>query len=142
MSHQGCRPVVCGRLATLLGYDESLYAGLPLPDDFTEVVITNGGNKIDDGATCGWGSANGSMSNANPLLGALTGSPAYFPLNLGSPAIDAGNNAVCAAAPVNNTSQNGVTRPTDGDGNGTATCGIGAFERHGDFRVYLPSIVK
>lgn len=105
-------------------------------------AITNGGHNIDDGATCGWGSANGSLSSANPLLGALTGSPAYFPLNPGSPAIDAGNNAVCAAAPVNNTSQNGVTRPTDGDGNGTATCDIGAFERPSAFRQYLPYIVK
>jgi hypothetical protein len=105
-------------------------------------VITNGGNNLDDGATCGWGSANGSMSNTNPWLGALTGSPAYFPLNLNSPAIDAGNNATCAAAPVNNTSQNGVTRPIDGDGNGAATCDMGAFERSSGFRVYLPYIVK
>jgi len=105
-------------------------------------VITNGGNNLDDGTTCGWGSANGSMSNTNPLLGALTGSPAYLPLNLGSPAIDEGDNAVCAAAPVNNTSQNGVTRPIDGDGNGTATCDMGAFERDRGFSVYLPYIVK
>ncbi|CAG0968413.1 hypothetical protein ANRL3_01334 [Anaerolineae bacterium] len=103
-------------------------------------VITNGGNNIDDRTTCGWGSANGSMSNTNPLLGALTGSPAYFSLNKGSPAIDAGNNAVCAAAPVNNTSQNGITRPTDGDGNGTAICDMGAFEVF--IGMYLPYIVK
>lgn len=68
------------------------------------------------------------MSSTDPLLGALTGSPAYFPLNADSPALDAGNNATCAAAPVNNTSQNGVTRPTDGDGNGAATCDTGSYE--------------
>jgi hypothetical protein len=59
---------------------------------------------------------------SDPNLGSLTGSPAYFPLNTGSPAIDAGDNAICAAGPVNNQSQNGVTRPQ-----GTA-CDIGSYE--------------
>jgi CSLREA domain-containing protein len=85
-------------------------------------TITNAGNNIDSGSTCGFGSANNSLSDTNPLLGTLTGSPAYFPLNTGSPAIDAGDNAVCAAAPVNNTSQNGVTRPVG------AQCDIGSVE--------------
>ena len=53
----------------------------------------------------------------DPNLGALTGSPAYFPLNSGSPAIDAGDNATCLS-----TDQRGVTRPQ-----GT-TCDIGAYE--------------
>ena len=62
------------------------------------------------------------MSSTNPLLGVLTGSPAYFPLNAGSPAIDKGDDPICAAAPVNNQSQNGVTRPQG------AHCDIGSYE--------------
>jgi len=65
---------------------------------------------------------NGNIIGSDPDLGALSGSLAYFPLNSGSPAIDAGDDAKCAAAPVNNTSQNGVTRPQG------AHCDIGAYE--------------
>jgi hypothetical protein len=85
-------------------------------------TITNGGSNLEDGTTCGWGSAFGSMSSTNPLLGVLTGSPAYFPLNAGSLAIDKGDDPICAASPVNNQSQNGVTRPQG------AHCDIGAYE--------------
>jgi CSLREA domain-containing protein len=85
-------------------------------------AITNGGSNLDDGTSCGWGSASGSLSSTDPLLGVLTGSPAYFPLNAGSPAINTGNDAICAAAPVSNTSQNGITRPQG------PHCDIGSYE--------------
>ena len=41
----------------------------------------------------------------------------------GSPAIDAGSNALCQAV-----NQRGAARPVDGDGDGTATCDMGAVE--------------
>jgi hypothetical protein len=66
--------------------------------------------------------------HADPKLGALAGSRPYLPLNTGSPAIDAGDNAVCAAAPVNNEDQNNAARPVDGDGDGSVVCDIGAHE--------------
>jgi hypothetical protein len=45
----------------------------------------------------------------------------------GSPAIDAADNAICAAAPVNNLDQRGQVRPADGDVDGTVVCDIGAY---------------
>ncbi|MEZ0395827.1 MAG: sortase [Anaerolineales bacterium] len=92
---------------------------------------SNINNLIEDSSNaCGLThGVNGNIIGFDPILGALTGSPAYFPLNPLSPAIDAGDDATCAAAPVNNQSQNGVTRPQDGDGNGTTICDIGSYER-------------
>jgi len=99
-------------------------------------VITNGSNNLDSGTTCGWSSASGSMSNTNPLMGSLTGSPAYLPLHIGSPAINTGNDAVCAAEPVNNTSQNGVVRPQG------PHCDIGSVEFQTTFPLFLPLIMR
>jgi CSLREA domain-containing protein len=62
------------------------------------------------------------LVTADPSLGTLTGSPAYFPLNSNSPAINQGDDAYCVPAPVYNTSQNGLTRPQG------AHCEIGSFE--------------
>jgi hypothetical protein len=61
--------------------------------------------------------------NGNPLLLPLTGSPAYYPLQPNSPAIDAGTSNICP-----NTDQRGAARPVDGNGDGTAACDIGAYE--------------
>ncbi len=76
-----------------------------------------------------------STITSDPKLGGLTGSPAYFPLKAGSPAIDAGDDVICGALPVNNTSQNGVTRPQG------AHCDIGSFELK-IYWIYLPLVIR
>lgn len=71
------------------------------------------------------GTTAGNITGFNPLLGALAnnGGPTQTrALLTGSPAIDAGDNALCAAAPVSNVDQRGITRPQD------AACDIGAYE--------------
>jgi predicted outer membrane repeat protein len=67
----------------------------------------------------------------DPLLSPLTnnGGPTLTrALQSGSPAIDTGSNAICAAVPINNLDQRGQTRPVDGDGLNDAQCDVGAFE--------------
>lgn len=68
---------------------------------------------------------NGNLIGQNPNLGALAdngGRTQTMALLPGSPAIDAGNDATCAAAPVNGLDQRGVARPQG------AHCDIGAYE--------------
>ncbi len=99
--------------------------------------IINGGNNIDDGATCGWGTTNGSMSNANPLLGPLAnngGATKTMALLPGSPAID----GVTFNAPNGcpSTDQRGIARPIG------ARCDIGAYEAPVYPRLLLPLILR
>ena len=94
-------------------------------------TLIGGNNIIETTSTCN----SIATITSGPNLGSLAGSPAYFPLNAGSPAIDAGDDAVCAAAPVSNTSQNGVTRPQG------AHCDIGSVEAL-RFLLYLPLVTR
>jgi hypothetical protein len=45
-----------------------------------------------------------------------------------SSAIDSGDTATCASAPVNSIDQRGLSRLMDGDENGSTVCDIGAYE--------------
>ncbi|MBL7943742.1 MAG: CSLREA domain-containing protein, partial [Flavobacteriales bacterium] len=84
---------------------------------------TYGTNNLIELNQCSFSNGiNGNIIGLEADLGSLNGSPAYFQLNPGSPAIDAGSNTICTEVPVNNLSQNGVTRPVGG------TCDIGSFE--------------
>jgi hypothetical protein len=97
-------------------------------------VVTAKNNLVQDASnTCGLiNGVNGNIIGSDPNLGGQVSSPGYFPLISGSPALDSGDDTICAAAPVNNTSQNGVTRPQ-----GTH-CDIGSFELDNN----LPTVVS
>jgi hypothetical protein len=88
--------------------------------------IVSAGNNIDRGTSCGFGTADGTLENTDPLLDSLAdnggppgpnGLPNYtHGLQPGSPAINAGS----ATGPA--TDQRGIARPQG------ALCDIGAFE--------------
>jgi predicted outer membrane repeat protein len=92
-------------------------------------VFTDGGHNLDDGTTCAFSAANGSLSNTDPKLNPDglqdNGGPTQtIALQADSPAINAGDESVCAAAPVNGVDQRGYVRP----GANAISCSIGAYE--------------
>ena len=80
---------------------------------------------MDSTTACGIANGiNGNIVGSDPLLGSLMGIPAYFLLLSGSPAIDAGDNALAVDA-----SNNPLT--TDEAGNArihNGTVDMGAYE--------------
>jgi outer membrane protein assembly factor BamB len=90
-------------------------------DCYTTVALaSNLHNLIESGYTCGT-----PFSSSDPGLGPLTDNGGFtktFAVPMSSPAFDAGDDATCATAPVNNLDQRGVARPQG------AHCDIGAFE--------------
>ncbi len=89
-------------------------------------TISDGGHNIDSGANCGFGNATGSLSNTDALLDPAGladngGSTQTIALQAGSLAVGAGDETICAAAPVNGRDQRGYERPQ-------LNCSIGAYE--------------
>lgn len=64
----------------------------------------------------------------DPAPGDNGGPTLTVALVAGSPALDAGDAAVCAAEPVAGFDQRGFARPVDGDHDGDPVCDIGALE--------------
>ena len=86
-------------------------------------TFVNGGHDLDSDGSCGIGAA------TNPLLDpaglASNGGPtSTIAVAAASPAANAGDQAICAAAPVMGVDQRRYVRP----GTGASACTIGAFE--------------
>jgi hypothetical protein len=87
-------------------------------------MINSNGHNLDSDNTCSLIAAT-DIPGVNPLLDLLqdNGGPTWtHALQAGSPAIDAGDDGVCAAAPVNGVDQRGGARPAG------PNCDIGAYE--------------
>ena len=94
------------------------------PDIGGSVTTTDHNLLTTSGGGITNGDAQGDIVTATPLLGSLAsngGTTQTIALLAGSPAIGAGDPAVCAAAPVGGTDQRGVYRQA-------GVCSIGAFE--------------
>jgi YD repeat-containing protein len=95
----------------------------------TGIVTVGSNNLVDDFGVKACGLVNrvngniiGSPANIQGYYKPWWTTPDYFVLTPSSPAKNAGDPTICAAAPVNNMSQNGVTRLLDGK------CDIGSYE--------------
>lgn len=98
-------------------------------------ITSNINNLVEDG-TCNVGTTLQNFKTGDPNLGPLAdnGGPTQtMALQPGSSAIDAGDAATCAAAPVSNKDQRGTTRPQG------ASCDIGAYEVSGGIPVVTAS---
>jgi hypothetical protein len=101
-------------------------------------AFVSSGHNIDSGVTCNL-TAGGDLTGTDPMLGPLgdnggaTWTHALLP---GSPAINAGDNAVCAAPPANGVDQRGIDRPKG------VACDIGAFEVELPFATLLPLVLR
>jgi hypothetical protein len=94
--------------------------------DCAGVARSFGHNLLGNDAACSGFTAVGDLVDVDPMLGPLQGNggPTFtMALLLGSPAIDAGDDPVCATLPVGGIDQRGVVRPQG------PHCDMGAYEK-------------
>jgi CSLREA domain-containing protein len=111
----------------------------PAGGDCYQDYFVSLGHNLDSDGSCYLDLAKGDLPNTDPRLGPLqdNGGPTLtHALSPQSPALDAGDNSGCPT-----TDQRGFVRPMDGDGDGTATCDIGAFEHLG-LRARFPLVLS
>jgi CSLREA domain-containing protein len=84
--------------------------------------LTADSHNLADDNTCGSATQKTSVQINLQSLASNGGPTQTMALGAGSAAIDAGNDTVCIAAPVNNLDQRGVTRPQG------SHCDVGAYE--------------
>jgi hypothetical protein len=89
-------------------------------------ALTDGGNNLDFDGSC-VGVATDPLLDPAGITTANGGPTPTVGLQAASPAVNAGDQSVCGAAPVNGVDQRGKLRP----GTGATTCSIGAFEYAG-----------
>jgi hypothetical protein len=107
---------------TILANNEADYG----PECYVSITSI-GYNLVLDDSGCTISGVSDTIIGQDPLLGPLTdagGRGWVHPLRLGSPAIDAGPNTCLSH------DQRHLLRPKDGNGDGTATCDIGAYEAY------------
>jgi uncharacterized repeat protein (TIGR01451 family) len=82
---------------TILAGNQSADSGAG-PDCFswTGGISSGGYNLIGDPSDCNFASSTGDLISVDPRIDALEGFPAYHPLQVGSPALHAGNPAGCS----------------------------------------------
>jgi hypothetical protein len=107
-------------LAGAITIANSIIANYHGVDNCSEKLAVGSPNLEFPGESCG------ASLHANPQLGNLGkhgGHTENYTLRSGSPAIDVGDNAVCAQATVGNLDQRGQARPIG------SACDLGAYER-------------
>ena len=109
----------------------TIVANSPTGNNCYGTITDGGGNLSYPDTTC-------PGINSDPKLGPLQnnlGPTETMALLPGSSALDAADDAICAAPPINNLDQRGITRPQG------PHCDIGAYEAILQ-RVCLPLIMK
>lgn len=117
---------------TVVAYNR-IGLGNPPGEDISGTITSLGHNLAgsSNGAT---GFVASDLLDVDPLLGPLQdngGFTATHALRAGGPAIDAGDNALVDASVTTDQRGEEFLRFVDGDGDGTATVDIGAFEHQG-----------